>query len=115
MIIVQLIIVVGSYMLREFLCWQENDFCSLDNSQCLRSKIVWIAGPPIALECLALVGLLVDDCYGWGALFARFQGIFKCPGGQVAPAEGDIELDNMNVNNAAANNNQGQTVRMKYL
>ena len=55
----------------------------------------------------------MDDCYGWGALCARFQGLFKCPGGQVAPAEEDIELDNMNANNAAVNNNQGQTVPVR--
>ena len=105
----QLGLVIGSYAVREYICWPESDFCSLTNSQCLRSQIVWMGGLPIALASLVLVGLLVDDWYGWGPLFARIKGVFKCPEGQVAPAEGDIELQDMNMDHA---NNNHPTVNM---
>ena len=116
----QIAVVVGSYLLREYLCWPENDFCSLANGICLRSWIVIMAGPPIAIALVALAGilvesfsssnsfsnmlisgLLVEDWYGWTELVGKLHGICQCQSGQVAPdAEGgDIELQNMNFNN----------------
>ena len=92
--------VLGLYLIREYLCWPQTEFCSLKNGTCLREKIFIMAMIPTFSCTIVLLGLLVEDWYGWASLVTRIRQLLTGQNGDEV-----IELQNMN-----GQNNEEQTV-----
>ena len=102
-----MVCVLALYLIREYLCWPDTEFCSRKNGTCLRENVVIMGVIPTFLSILVLSGLLIDDWYGWASLVTRLQQAFRC---QQEEDNGDIEIQDMSSNQ---NNNNEQTVSLR--
>ena len=102
----QMVCVLALYLIREYLCWPDTEFCSRKNGTCLREKVVIMGVIPTFSSILVLFGFLIDDWYGWASLVTRLQQAFRC---QQDEDNGDMELQDM----SNQNNNNEQTVSLR--
>ena len=99
--------VIGVYLAREYLC-QEEQFCSRENGECLRMWLSeWILIPSLII-LIGLVGLLIEDSYGWGNVMERIRSVITIL--TQDNANEVIELGDMNQPNQQIAPDQDVTV-----
>ena len=82
----------------------DTDLCS--NGKCFKMVQTFLEGPPVFLSVVLLVGILVDEQFGWRNILEKVRNLFRVANGEMV--DEDIELGEMGQGGQAVNQGHGQ-------